>query len=44
MGTFVIGSNVSRGGDVEMNVIPNPLFAENDNVTAGHADEACLGK
>jgi len=43
MGNNVIGSNVSHGGDVEMNVISNPLFAEN-NVTAGPDDEACLGK
>jgi len=34
---------VMGGGDVDMNVISNPLFAEN-NVKAGPDDKACLGK
>lgn len=43
LGNFVIGSNVSQGGDVEMNVIDNHLFAEHD-VRPGPDDQACLGK
>jgi len=42
-GTIVIGTNVSHGGDIEMNVISNPLFDEQD-VMAGPDDQACLGK
>lgn len=43
LGNFVIRSNVSPGGDVEMNVFDNPLFAEYD-VMAGPDEQACLGK
>ena len=43
LGTNVIGTDVSHGGDVEMNVISNPLFDEND-VKEGPDDQACLGK
>jgi len=31
------------GGDVEMNVVSNPLFDEQD-VMAAPDDQACLGK
>jgi len=43
MGNNVIGPNVSHGGDLEMHVVSNPLFAEN-NVPAGPVDEACPDK
>jgi len=43
LGNNVTGTDVSHGGDVEMNVISNPLFDEND-VKAGPDDQACLGK
>lgn len=42
-GNDVIGTTVSFGGYVKMNVISNPCFDEKD-VTAGSDDQACLGK
>jgi hypothetical protein len=43
VGNFVIGSNVSHGGDIDMNVIAGPLGDE-QVVTAGPDDQACLDK
>jgi hypothetical protein len=43
MGNNVIGTNVSHGGDAEMNVFSNPFFDEQD-VMAGPDDQVCLGK
>jgi len=43
VGNNVIGTNVSHGGDVDMNVFSDFLFDEQD-VTAGPDDQACLDK
>jgi hypothetical protein len=43
VGNFVIGSNVSHGGDITMNVIADPLGDE-QNVMAGPDVQACLDK
>ena len=43
VGNIVIGSNVSHGGDVEMNVMADPI-ADEQIVAAGLDDQACLGK
>jgi len=40
MGNDVIGSDVSAGGDSEMNVFSNPMYDES-NVMAGPDDWAC---
>jgi len=43
VGNFVIGSNVSHGGDIDMNVFDEPLGDE-QVVTAGSDVQACLDK
>lgn len=43
MGNYVIGSNVSHGEDIDMNVIAAPLGDEHI-VTAGPDVQACLDK
>jgi len=43
VGNFVIGPNVSHGGDTEMNVTVDPI-ADEKIVAAGPDDQVCLGK